>query len=35
MDNISPTIKIKISNKPGIEENITLGAQGTLEEIDA
>lgn len=33
--NISPTLKIKISNKPVIEENITLGAQCTLEEIDA
>lgn len=35
MTNISPTIKINISNKPGIEENITLGAQCTLKEIEA
>ena len=35
MANISPTIKIDISDKPGVEENITLGAQCTLEEIEA
>ena len=29
MANISPTIKINISDKPGIKENITLGAQCT------
>ena len=31
MANISPTIKIDISVKPGIEEYVTVGAQCTLE----
>ena len=35
MANISPTIKIDISVKPGIEEHITLGAQCTSDEIEA
>jgi len=35
MSNISPTIKINILNKPGIDENVTLGAHCTPEEIDA
>ena len=35
MANISPTIKINISTKPGIEENITLGAHFTPDKIEA
>jgi len=35
MVNISPTIKINISNKAGIEMNIILGEQCTPKEIDA
>ena len=35
MANISPTIKIDISKKPRVEENITLGAQCTQKEIEA
>jgi len=35
MDNFFPTIKINISNKIGIEENIILGAQCTPKEINA
>ena len=35
MANISPTIKIDISDKLGIEENITLGAHCTPEEVEA
>lgn len=35
MANISPTIKFNILNKPRVEENIILGAQYTLEEIEA
>ena len=35
MANISPTIKINISDKPRVEENITLGAQCTPEEFEA
>ena len=35
MANISPTIKIEIFVKPGIEEHITMGAQCTPEEIEA
>jgi len=35
MAKISRTIKINISNKLGIEENITLGTQCTPKEIDA
>ena len=35
MANISPTIKIDISVKPGIEEYVTLVAQCTPEEIEA
>ena len=31
MANIYPTIKIDISNKPGVEENITLGSHCTTE----
>ena len=34
MANISPTIKIDISVKPGIEEYVTLGTQCTPEEIE-
>ena len=35
MANISPTIKINIFDTQGIEENITLGAHFTPEEIEA
>jgi len=35
MANISPTIKINISDKPGIEENISLAEQCTPKEIEA
>ena len=35
MANISPTIKINIFDKLGVEENITLGEQCTPEEIEA
>ena len=35
MADISPTIKINISDQWGVEENIALGAQCTLEEIEA
>ena len=35
MVNISPTIKINIYEKPGVEENITLGDQCTPKEIEA
>lgn len=35
MANISLTIKINILNKPGVAENIILGAQCTPKEIDA
>ena len=35
MENISPTIQIDISMKPGIIENITVGASCSLEELTA